>query len=93
MRPAILNPLFTEVEALRGIGAALSRPLAKLGLARVVDILFHLPVNWIDRTPVETLDMALAGQVISVTVTPVDYRFGRQASRSASWRRTPKAIS
>ena len=76
MRPAILNPLFTEVEALRGIGAALSRPLAKLGLARVVDILFHLPVNWIDRTPVDVLDMAQAGQVVSVTVTPVDYRFG-----------------
>ncbi len=76
MRPAILNPLFTEVEALRGIGAALSKPLAKLGLARVVDILFHLPVNWIDRTPLDTLDAAQAGQVVSVTVTPVDYRFG-----------------
>ncbi len=63
MRPAILNPLFTEVEALRGIGAALSKPLAKLGLARVVDILFHLPVNWIDRTPIDELDMKFAGQV------------------------------
>ena len=76
MRPAILNPLFTEVEALRGIGAALSKPLAKLGLARVVDILFHLPVNWIDRTPLDVLDMSQAGQVVSVTVTPVDYKFG-----------------
>ena len=76
MRPAILNPLFTEVEALRGIGAALAKPLAKLGLARVVDILFHLPVNWIDRTPVDVLDASQAGQVVSVTVTPVDYRFG-----------------
>jgi len=78
MRPAILNPLFTEVEALKGIGATLAKPLKKLGLARVVDILFHMPVNWIDRTPIDAVDISYAGQVVSVTVTPVDYRQGGQ---------------
>ena len=34
MRPDILNPLFAEITALKGVGAALSKPLEKLGLAR-----------------------------------------------------------
>ncbi|MFN3944574.1 MAG: ATP-dependent DNA helicase RecG [Allosphingosinicella sp.] len=76
MRPDILNPLFAEVEVLKGIGPKLARPLQRLGLARVVDILFHLPTHWIDRKRIETLDMADAGRVVAVTVTPVDYRQG-----------------
>jgi ATP-dependent DNA helicase RecG len=74
MRPDILNPLFAEVEVLKGIGPALARPLKRLGLNRVVDILFHLPVNWIERKRVDVLDMADAGGVVTLVVTPVDYR-------------------
>jgi ATP-dependent DNA helicase RecG len=76
MRPDILNPLFAEVEVLKGIGPALAKPLKRLGLARIVDILFHLPVGWIERKRVETVDSADAGQVVTVEVTPVDYRQG-----------------
>jgi ATP-dependent DNA helicase RecG len=76
MRPDILNPLFAEVEVLKGIGPALARPLKRLGLERVVDVLFHLPVSWIERKRVETLDAADTGQVVTVEVTPVDYRQG-----------------
>ena len=32
MRPDILNPLFAEVTALKGVGAALAKPLERLGL-------------------------------------------------------------
>ncbi|PSJ39938.1 ATP-dependent DNA helicase RecG [Allosphingosinicella deserti] len=74
MRPDILNPLFAEVEALKGVGPGLAKPLKRLGLDRVVDILFHLPVNWIDRKKVDTIEMADAGRVVTVEVTPVDYR-------------------
>ena len=74
MRPDILNPLFAEVEVLKGIGPALAKPLKRLGLNRVVDILFHLPVSWIERKKVDLLDMADAGGVVTVVVTPVDYR-------------------
>jgi ATP-dependent DNA helicase RecG len=74
MRPDILNPLFAEVEVLKGIGPALAKPLKRLGLNRVVDILFHLPVNWIERKRVDALDMADAGGVVTLVVTPVDYR-------------------
>ncbi len=74
MRPEILNPLFAEVEALKGVGAALTKPLARLGLARVVDLLFHLPTGMIRRQRVERLDDAPAGGNLVVEVTPVDYR-------------------
>ena len=58
MRPDILNPLFAEVEALKGIGPQLAKPLHRLGLDRVVDLLFHLPGSWIDRKRVMRLDEA-----------------------------------
>ncbi|HEY0625207.1 MAG TPA: ATP-dependent DNA helicase RecG [Allosphingosinicella sp.] len=74
MRPDILNPLFAEVEVLKGIGPGLAKPLKRLRLDRVVDILFHLPVSWIERKRVELLDEADVGRIISVVLTPVDYR-------------------
>ncbi|SMF78745.1 ATP-dependent DNA helicase RecG [Allosphingosinicella indica] len=74
MRPDILNPLFAEVEALKGVGPGLAKPLGRLGLSRAVDVAFHLPVSWIDRKRVDLVDEADAGQVVSVVVTPVDYR-------------------
>ncbi len=51
MRPDILNPLFAEITALKGVGPALAKPLDRLGIARVLDLLFHLPTGWIDRGP------------------------------------------
>jgi ATP-dependent DNA helicase RecG len=54
MRPNILDPLFGRACALPGVGPKtaklLDRLLAKPGEeARVVDLLFHLPINIIDR--------------------------------------------
>jgi len=74
MRPELLNPIFAEVTALKGIGPQLARPLERLGLAKLVDILFHLPVGYVDRLRIDALDAAYAGQVVTVEVTPQDYR-------------------
>ncbi len=74
MRPDLLNPLFAEIESLKGVGAAVAKPLAKLGLARVVDVLFHVPTGSVTRHRVDRLDDAQAGETIAVVVTPVDYR-------------------
>ncbi len=74
MRPDILNPLFAEVEALKGIGPALARPLDRLGIARVLDLLFHLPSGWVDRLPREELLHGDVGRTIAITLTPTDYR-------------------
>lgn len=76
MRPDILNPLFAEVEALKGVGAALAKPLARLGLSRVIDVLFHLPTGFVERHMVTALDMKHVGRVISIILTPVDYKQG-----------------
>ena len=74
MRPALLNPLFAEVEVLKGVGPQLMKPLKRLGLTRVVDLLFHLPTGWIDRKRVERLDEGDVGRVIAVVLTARDYR-------------------
>jgi ATP-dependent DNA helicase RecG len=83
MRPQLLNPLFAEVTALKGVGAAMARPLERLGLSRVVDVAFHLPSGWVDRLPRDTLDAVDAGRIIAITLTPVDYRLsaGRGPTR------------
>lgn len=74
MRPELLNPLFAEVEALKGVGAALAKPLAKLGIVRVVDLLFHLPTGMVERRRIARLDMADAGRGVIVTLTAVSYK-------------------
>ncbi|WOK36995.1 ATP-dependent DNA helicase RecG [Sphingomonas sp. C3-2] len=76
MRPDILNPLFAEITVLKGIGPALARPLERLGLARVVDVAFHLPSGFVDRVRVDELRMADAGRVVTIQLTPVEYRSG-----------------
>lgn len=80
MRPDILNPLFTEVGLLKGVGPGLAKPLARLGLERAVDLLFHLPSGVIERQVVERLDDAALGGHVSVVVTPTHYDQGRSPS-------------
>ncbi|HEX8300185.1 ATP-dependent DNA helicase RecG [Sphingomonas sp.] len=76
MRPEILNPLFAEVTALKGIGPALAKPLERLGLGRVVDVAFHLPTGWIDRAPRDELAQSDVGLIIAIPLTAMSYRFG-----------------
>ena len=75
MRPDILNPLFTEIEALKGVGPALAKPLERLGLARAVDVAFHLPVSFIDRRMVDEL-RARNLMAPPAGVEPTTYRLG-----------------
>jgi ATP-dependent DNA helicase RecG len=74
MRPQLLNPLFAEITALKGIGPQLAKPLEKLGLRRVIDVLFHVPTHMIERQRVDGLKMSDVGRSIIVELTPVDYR-------------------
>ncbi len=50
--PAAASLAERPVTALRGVGAALAASLARLGLATVQDVLFHLPLRYEDRTRV-----------------------------------------
>lgn len=76
MRPEILNPLFGETQSLKGIGKALAKPLEKLRLTRIKDLLYHQPSYWMQRKRVDELDEVDVGETIIVQVTPVDYRSG-----------------
>ena len=74
MRPELLNPLFAEVDSLKGVGPTLAKPLAKLGISRVIDLLFHLPTAVVERRRVAMLDMADAGRGVIVTLTAQSYK-------------------
>lgn len=74
MRPEILNPLFAETLVLKGVGPALAKPLDRLGLARVIDVAFHLPTGYVDRVSRTELMASDAGRMITITLTPRDYR-------------------
>jgi len=73
MRPEILNCLFAEIETLDGVGPKLKKPLEKLGLERVRDLLFHLPERFVSRRAVADLDEPQVGEniVIALTVTEI----------------------
>jgi len=74
MRPEILNPLFAEVEAMKGVGPALAKPLRKLKLDKIVDLLFHLPTGTIERKRADTLEIGDVGRIVAVRLVPTSYR-------------------
>ena len=76
MRPEILNPLFAEVEALKGVGPNIAKGLAKLGLTRAIDLANHLPTGVIDRVRAPHASQALLGRTVVLDVTPVEVRAG-----------------
>jgi ATP-dependent DNA helicase RecG len=76
MRPAILNPLFTEITARKGVGPQVARGLERLGITRVKDAIFHLPSGRIERRRIASLDDGVPGQGVIVTLTAHQYRSG-----------------
>jgi len=76
MRPEVLNPLFAEVEALKGVGPGIAKGLAKLGLTRAIDLAYHLPTGTIDRVRAPHASQALLGRIVVLDVTPVEVRAG-----------------
>ena len=74
--------LETNIRQLDGVGPALEQKLAGLGIYRVVDLLFHLPLRYQDRTRITPLtqlqhghDALVHGRIISSRVI-----FGRRRS-------------
>src|SRR5215203_4484604 len=74
MRPEILNPLFAEVESLPGVGPQVAKVLKRLGIERVLDLLYHLPTGVIDRIRTTAASPALLGRNIIVELRPFDLR-------------------
>src|SRR5208283_2144504 len=79
MRPSILDPLFGRAEALPGVGPKtailLNRLLAKPGgEARAVDLLFHAPINVVDRRTRPKLAEAPLDTLVLIKVRVAEYR-------------------
>src|SRR6478672_10898117 len=72
MRPEILNPLFTEVEALKGVGPQVAKLLKRLDLTRVVDLLYHLPTGAIERIRAPAASASLLGRNVILDLKPFE---------------------
>jgi ATP-dependent DNA helicase RecG len=75
MRPEILNPLFSPVTALEGVGPRMEKHLSRLlrghedgTPARIVDLLFHLPTNVIDRRQQPGIAGSPNGAIVTLKV-------------------------
>jgi ATP-dependent DNA helicase RecG len=68
MRDPVLHPFFADLSSLPGIGPKLRPALAKLiGGEQVLDLLYHLPTQWIDRRLRATIGDAHFGDIATVT--------------------------
>ncbi len=83
MRPARLAPLFATVRSLKGVGPKVEALLNKLlaprhegGHARVIDLLWHLPVSVIDRPVSPRISDARIGELATLEVTVTEHRPG-----------------
>ena len=76
MRPDLLNPLFAEVESLKGVGPNIAKALARLGLTRALDLAYHLPTGTIERITAPAASAALLGRIVVIEVTPFEVRSG-----------------
>ena len=78
MRPTLLNPLFANAAAIKGIGPKIEKVLegflhpsidGKRLPLRVVDLLFHLPSGFIDRRQRPTVANLPSDGIVTVEVT------------------------
>jgi ATP-dependent DNA helicase RecG len=73
MRPALLNPLFTPVTSLAGVGPKQDKLfrylLGRDDTPRLVDLLLHLPASVIDRRARPKIHDAVPGTVVTLEVT------------------------
>lgn len=70
------------VTSLKGVGTALATTLAKLGIASVQDLLFHLPRQYLDKTRITPIARLRLGNtaVIQGRVLKSEVKFGRRRS-------------
>jgi ATP-dependent DNA helicase RecG len=83
MRPSLLAPLFATVRSLKGVGPKVEALLNKLlaprhsgAHARVIDLLWHLPVAVIDRAISSAVSDAKIGELATLEVTVGEHRPG-----------------
>lgn len=68
--------------SLKGVGPKVAEKLEKLHIQSVLDLLFHLPLRYEDRTRVRTIASLKDGEraLIKVTVELAQVKFGKRRS-------------
>ena len=73
-----LLPLFAPLTTLRGIGPALATKVARVaGGDRVLDLLFHMPDGYLDRSNMPLMSEAIDGAIVTLMVEVVGIEEGR----------------
>ena len=72
----------TPVTHLRGVGPGIAARLAPLGIETVLDLLFHLPLRYEDRTRIRAIADSGAGDTVFTCgrIEGANVRFGRRRS-------------
>ena len=84
MRPLILDPLFRSVRTLTGVGPKHAKLFEKLlGGERIIDLLWHLPIDLVDRRHSPQLKDAKPGQIVTTTVTVKSYQLPKRRGMPA----------
>ncbi len=73
MRPEILNPVFTRVNTIKGVGERSFKLLSSLTGDKIIDMLWHLPTNIIDRRSSPPLRNAISGKIYTLKVRIIDH--------------------
>ncbi len=80
-RPTILDPLFSPITTLNGVGPKVALKMGKLFYflkpeqdVRILDILLHMPINLIDRRNQPGIAMAEDGQIVTLKVIIDEHR-------------------
>ena len=68
MRPVVLYSLFAPITSISGIGVKYASNYASLGITKVVDLLWHLPVGIIDRKNKTTVAEAKNGEIATLYI-------------------------
>ena len=71
-----LNATSLPISSLKGVGEKLSNSLIKLGIRNLEDLLFHFPIDYLDRTKLEQIadltpenDFVIRGEIEKVSQT------------------------
>ena len=71
-----INATSLPISSLKGVGEKLSNSLIKLGIRNLEDLLFHFPIDYLDRTKLEQIadltpenDFVIRGEIEKVSQT------------------------
>ncbi|MBB3560616.1 ATP-dependent DNA helicase RecG [Rhizobium sp. BK512] len=92
MRPTILDPLFSPVSGLPGVGPKISELFVKLlgretpDSCRVIDLLFHAPYSLIDRRNQPGIARAPQGAIVTITARVDRHQAPPRGNRNVPYR-------